>query len=38
MAVILVTVLAGDNMTLIQFMGSWLCENKEKCVKIAGIK
>jgi hypothetical protein len=33
-----ITALAGDNMALIQFMGSWQCENKEKCVKIAGVK
>jgi hypothetical protein len=33
-----ITVLAGDNMALIQFVGSWKCKNKEKFMKIAGAK
>jgi hypothetical protein len=28
--VAVITVLAGGNMDLIQFVGSWKCENKEK--------
>jgi hypothetical protein len=34
---VVITALAGDNMALIQFMGSWQSENKEKCVKMGGL-